>query len=166
MPLRIEFKRHGEPGRFSWRMEMKLSTKGRYGVRLMMDLAEHYTQGAISLKDISSRQEISEKYLWQLINPLKNAALISSTRGSQGGYTLSKLPSLITLKDILLVVEGPLSLVECTQKPALCHRSNHCAARDIWSQIADKLSETLGAFTLEHMIEKQDRMKQVISYNI
>lgn len=145
---------------------MKFSTKGRYGVRLMMDLAEHYGQGAISLKDISRRQEISEKYLWQLINPLKNAGLISSTRGSLGGYTLAELPSRITLKDILLVVEGPLSLVDCTKKPALCHRSNNCVARHVWSELADKLSETLGAFTLEHMIEKQDRMRQVVSNNI
>lgn len=146
---------------------MRLSTKGRYGVRLMIDLAEHYDQGPISLRDISHRQELSEKYLWQLITLLKNAGLISSTRGGRGGgYTLAELPSRITLKDILLVVEGSLCLVECTQKPALCHRSPSCVARDVWCEVSEKLSETLESFTLEHMLEKQDRMKHVISYNI
>ena len=145
---------------------MRLSTKGRYGVRLMIDLAEHYDQGVIPLKDISCRQEISEKYLWQLINPLKNAGLISATRGAQGGYALAEPPSKINLKDILLVVEGPLCLVECTQKPTACHRSSNCVARDVWSEIAEKLSETLESYTLEHMIEKKDRMEQALSYSI
>jgi len=145
---------------------MKLSTKGRYAVRLMMDLAEHYNQGAIVLRDIALRQEISEKYLWQLINPLKNAGMIVSTRGAQGGYCLTAPPECITLKDILLVVEGPLDLVDCTQKPVLCNRSNRCAARDVWTEISEKLHDILDSFTLKYMIDQQNRKEQVFSYNI
>lgn len=145
---------------------MKLSTKGRYGVRLMMDLASHYNQGTIALKDIALRQEISEKYLWQLVNPLKNAGLILSTRGSQGGYRLTAPPDSITLKDILLVVEGPLCLVDCTEKPALCDRSNRCAARDVWAEISGKLHELLDSFTLKYLIDQQNRKEQVFSYDI
>lgn len=145
---------------------MKLSTKGRYGMRIMIDLAEHYHQGTITLKDIASRQEISEKYLWQLVNPLKNAGLIISTRGSTGGYALARPPSRITLKEILLVVEGSLCLVDCTERPETCHRANYCAARDIWSEVAGKLSEILDSFTLEHMIEKQRVKNQTFSYCI
>ncbi|MBC8227953.1 Rrf2 family transcriptional regulator, partial [bacterium] len=87
---------------------MKLSTKGRYGVRLMIDLAIHYGEGNV-LKDIAERQEISEKYLWNLTVPLRIAGLINSTRGPRGGYTLAKHPSEITLKDVVHVLEGPLS---------------------------------------------------------
>ena len=98
---------------------MKLSTKGRYGVRLMFDLALHYGEGTVSLKDVAKRQGISEKYLWHLIPPLKNAGLINSTRGSQGGYVLAKPPHLISLKEILLVLEGSMCLVDCTEQPSL-----------------------------------------------
>lgn len=145
---------------------MKLSTKGRYGVRLMMDLADHYNQGTIALKDIAFRQDISEKYLWQLINPLKNAGLISSTRGAQGGYCLTEPPERITLKDILIVVEGPLSLVDCTRKPAVCDRSYRCAARDVWAEVSEKMAEMLDSFTLKHLIDRQNRKEQVFSYDI
>ena len=145
---------------------MKLSTRGRYGVRLMLDLAEHYHQGTITLGDVALRQDISEKYLGQLVNPLKNAGLISSTRGSAGGYRLSLPPSQITVKDILLVLEGGLCLVDCTERPGTCQRSGQCAARDVWSEIAEKLAEILESFTLEHLIEKQARKKQILTYNI
>src|SRR5450759_2500949 len=97
---------------------MKLSTKGRYGVRLMLDLASHFGEGPVILKQISQREEISEKYLWQLINPLKSVGLVRATRGAHGGYVLAKTPSEITVKDILQVVEGSLCIVECVEKPS------------------------------------------------
>jgi len=86
---------------------MKLSTKGRYGVRLMLDLAAHYGERPVLLKEISQREDISEKYLWHLITPLKSAGLIHATRGAHGGYELAKAPSEITVKDVFEVVEGP-----------------------------------------------------------
>jgi Rrf2 family cysteine metabolism transcriptional repressor len=134
---------------------MRLSTKGRYGVRLMLELAIHYGEGPILLKDISKKQEISEKYLWQLINSLKIANLINSTRGSHGGYTLAKSPAEINLNDIICVLEGKPSLVECIDNPSVCDRAEMCAARDIWDEVSDKISETLKAITLENMVDKQ-----------
>ena len=133
---------------------MKLSTKGRYGVRLMIDLAIHYGEGTV-LKDIAERQEISEKYLWNLTVPLRIAGLINSTRGSRGGYTLAKHPSEITLKDVVHVLEGPLSIVECVDNPELCKRFQTCIARDVWSDVSDKISQTLESTTLQDMLEKK-----------
>lgn len=134
---------------------MKLSTKGRYGVRLMVDLALRYGEGTISLKDIAERQEISEKYLWNLTGPLKIAGLIHSARGTQGGYTLSKQPSEITLKNIVRSLEGPLCIVECVDNPSLCKRANTCISRDVWCDVSDKISQTLESITLQDMVDKE-----------
>jgi Rrf2 family protein len=134
---------------------MKLSTKGRYGVRLMIDLALHYGEGPIFLKDIAKRQEVSEKYLWNLTMPLKIAGLINSARGPQGGYTLAKQPSEITLKDIVHVLEGPLCIVECVSNLSFCKRFQTCIARDVWRDISDKISQTLESITLQDMVEKK-----------
>ena len=100
---------------------------------MMFDLALHYGEGAVSLRDVARRQGISEKYLWHLIPPLKNTGLITATRGAHGGYVLAKPPHLISLKEILETVEGSMSLVECTDQPSLCNRSGSCVAREIWA---------------------------------
>jgi Rrf2 family protein len=145
---------------------MKLSTKGRYGVRLMLDLALHAGDGPVTLKDIAARQEISEKYLSNLIPLLKNAGFVHSVRGSQGGYTLARPPREITLEDILLVLEGSMCLVECIEKPLLCQRSGQCLMRDIWSEVTGKMREALGSFTLEAMMDRQMLKQTVRSYDI
>ena len=134
---------------------MKLSTKGRYGTRLMLDLATYYGKGPVALKDIAKRQEISEKYLWQLISPLKIAGLVNSTRGPSGGYTLAKKPSEITLNDIVSVLDGPLCIVDCVKDPSLCKRSANCVTREVWSETSEELSKVLASKTLEDMIRKQ-----------
>ena len=145
---------------------MKLSTKGRYGVRLMVDLALRYGEGPILLKDIAERQEISEKYLWQLISPLKSAGLINSTRGAHGGYMLAKPPAQITLKEIVVTLEGPMCLVECVDNPSLCSRADTCVSRDIWHQVSEKILQTLESVTLEYMVEKQKRKSEAFTYVI
>jgi Rrf2 family transcriptional regulator, cysteine metabolism repressor len=145
---------------------MKLSTKGRYGVRLMFDLAVNAGNGPVSLKEIAARQEISEKYLSNIIPPLKNAGLLRSARGAQGGYVLARNPRDITLKDILLVLEGSMCLVECTGQPELCNRSDACPVRGIWAEVAGKMLEALDSFTLESMVEKERNRKNVPSYAI
>ena len=145
---------------------MKLSTKGRYGVRFMFDLALHHRSGTVSLKDVARRQGISEKYLWHLIPPLKNAGLINSTRGSHGGYVLAKHPAEITLRQILTVLEGPMSLVECIDKPSMCERSESCIAREIWTEVVEKMLQSLDSFTLERMMEKQKGRDEAFTYNI
>ena len=144
---------------------MKLSTKGRYGVRLMLDLAIHYGGGAVVLKDVAARQDISEKYLWHLVNPLKNAGLIHSTRGAHGGYTLARSPREISLRDILTVLEGPMCLVECTESPSLCDRSESCIAREVWAEVTATMLEALDGFTLEQMVERY-RDRQGATYCI
>ena len=145
---------------------MKLSTKGRYGVRLMFDLALQAGDGPVTLKDIAARQEISEKYLSNLIPLLKNAGFVHSVRGSQGGYTLARPPRDITLKDILLALEGPMCLVECTEKPLLCQRSGECLMRDVWSEVTGKMLDALESFTLEALMERQKLKRSVLSYSI
>ncbi len=134
---------------------MKLSTKGRYGVRLMIDLAAHYGEGPVLLREIAKRQEISEKYLSNLINPLKATGLLEATRGVHGGYVLGKAPSQITMRDIVLAVEGPLCLVDCVQKPASCNRTSLCIARELWKEAADSMAEILGKYTLADMVARQ-----------
>ena len=138
---------------------MKLSTKGRYGARLMLDLALHYGQGAVLLKDVAQRQEISEKYLGHLIPPLKAAGLINSSRGAHGGYILAKPPQKITLDEVLRAVEGSLALVECVNAPKVCHRVSFCVTRDIWEEMGEKMIEVLESNTLQDMVDRQ-RQKQ------
>jgi Rrf2 family cysteine metabolism transcriptional repressor len=146
---------------------MKLSTRGRYGVRIMLDLALHYGEGPILLRDISKRQGISEKYLWQLINPLKTIGLISSTRGSHGGYVLAKPPGEISLKEIVRVLEGSLCLVDCIENPAVCERSQSCTSRDIWSEASNQISQILESMTLDKMVAKQRaKNREAVAYSI
>ncbi|OPY09528.1 MAG: HTH-type transcriptional regulator CymR [Syntrophus sp. PtaB.Bin001] len=121
----------------------------------MLDLALHYKEGPIFLKDIAQRQGISEKYLWQLIHPLKATGLINSTRGAHGGYVLAKEPGEISLKDIMQVVEGSLSLVDCVDNAAVCQRAETCITRDVWQEATQGMLQTLGALTLESMIKRQ-----------
>lgn len=134
---------------------MRLSTRGRYSTRLMIELAFHYGERLVLLKDISSSQEISLKYLAQLIMPLKIAGLIKASRGAHGGYFLSKHPKDIKLSEIIAAVEGPLNLVECVDNPAICNRSNFCATREIWTEISNKFFETLDSYTLQQIMERQ-----------
>ena len=146
---------------------MKLSTKGRDGVRLMLDIALHCAEGPVSLRAISKRQNITEKYLWHLINPLKSAGLIESTRGAHGGYVLAKPFSDISIKEIVRCLEGPLTLVECVEKPGTCSRSPSCVARDVWKEVADKISETLESITLKDIVEKHHNKKDAaVTYSI
>lgn len=140
---------------------MKLSTRARYGVRLMLELALKYGKGLVYLKDIAKEEEISEKYLSVIIIPLKAAGLVTSTRGAYGGYTLAKNPSEISLKEVVDILEGGTCLVDCVKDPTACSRSDTCASRDVWNILSNKMSETLSAMTLETLAgmsrEKADK---------
>ena len=138
---------------------MKLSTRSRYSARLMVELAFHYGERPVLLKDISSSQEISLKYLAQLMMPLKIAGLIKSSRGAHGGYFLSKHPKDIKLSEIIVAVEGPFNLVECVDNAAVCSRSDFCITREIWAEINNKFFETLDSYTLQQMMERQKEKK-------
>jgi len=132
----------------------------------MFDLALHVGDGPVTLKDIAARQEISEKYLSNLIPLLRNAGFVHSVRGSQGGYTLARPPRDVTLKDILLVLEGSMCLVECAEKPLICQRSEDCLMRDVWSEVNGKMLEALESFMLEGLMERQKLKTNVLSYSI
>lgn len=135
---------------------MKLSTRGRYSTRLMMELALHFGEGPVLLKDISKVQDISLKYLGQLIIPLKIAGLIKSTRGSHGGYFLSRPPEKINLYEVIKAVEGPIAFSECVDSPDICYRSKTCAAREVWGEATRQFNDTLGSITLAEMLKRQE----------
>ncbi len=145
---------------------MKLSTRGRYGVRLMLDLALHYGDGPVLLKDISKRQGISQKYLWNLINPLKTAGFVKSHRGAHSGYILAKEPSEVSLKDIMRVLEGSLCLVDCVESPSVCERSPSCVARDVWCLASENFLQTLESVTLAKMVAGHRSKGACVEYNI
>ena len=145
---------------------MKLSTRTRYGMRLMLALARNYGQGFVFLKDVAKGEDISEKYLSQIIIPLRGAGLVSSSRGVHGGYTLARSPAEITLRQIVEPLEGDC-LVDCVNSPAACPRVLTCASRDVWTLLGGKISETLSGITLEQLLHRdQDKVEQSTSQNI
>ncbi|MGA2158964.1 MAG: Rrf2 family transcriptional regulator [Dehalococcoidia bacterium] len=134
---------------------MKISTKGRYATRAMLDLAMHYGKKPVLLKDISARQDISLRYLEQIVSPLIAAKLISSTRGPKGGITLSRSPRKIKLSEIIELLEGPITPVDCVENPGVCTRAPSCAARDVWSDLARAMHGVLESTTLQDLVERQ-----------
>jgi Rrf2 family protein len=146
---------------------MKLSTRARYGVRLMIALAVNHGQGPVFLKDIAKGENISEKYLSIIMIPLRSAGLVNSIRGANGGYTLAKDPSQISMKDVVDVLEGDSCLVDCVKDPSACPRVPICVSRDVWAMIDGKISETLSGITLDALIKmKQEKSEQAIMHNI
>jgi len=146
---------------------MKLSTRARYGVRLMVELATSYDKGPVYLKDIAKIQSISEKYLSLIVIPLRTAGLVKSIRGAHGGYSLAKDPSKITMKEIVDVLEGDCSLVNCVKDPGTCPRVPICASHDIWTIIGEKISETLNSTTLSMLVKmNEEKAGKVIINNI
>lgn len=119
----------------------------------MMALALQFGKDPVFLKDIAKGEDISEKYLSQIIIPLRGVGLVNSIRGAHGGYNLSKEPWQITLKEIVDVLEGDSSLVDCVKNPAICARAPVCASHDIWAIVGNKISETLNSITLEMLIK-------------
>jgi Rrf2 family protein len=132
---------------------MRLSTRSRYGVRLMLELALNYNKGYTLLKKIARKEDISEKYLSQLVIPLKASGLIVSSRGAHGGYRLAKDPNLITIKDIVHILEGNISLVECVDNPSVCDRSSTCSTRTVWEMLDKKISDTLSSIALSDLVQ-------------
>ena len=146
---------------------MRISTRSRYGVRLMLKLALNYGNQPVFLKDIAKNEEISEKYLSQIIIPLKAKGLVTSFRGMNGGYVLEKPPLQINLREIVELLEGKVELLNCIASPATCSRVSICATRDIWDSLGEKIAQTLESVTLEDLIKKHNcKNQEVIMYNI
>jgi Rrf2 family protein len=136
---------------------MKLSTRSRYGVRLMARLALHYGMGAVLMRDISRQEGISEKYLGQIIIPRRGAGLVAGRRGAGGGYTLTRPPSEITVKDIVEVLEGDISIVPCAGHPDACSRKGACAATEVWEKLAGDVALVLDSYTLQDLADEAQR---------
>jgi len=120
---------------------------------MMLDLAAHHDQGPTPLRKIAKRQDLSVKYLEQLIIPLKAAGYIRSVRGARGGYTLARKPDKINVGQIIKVLEGGLSLVDCVEEPKLCEREKNCPTRDIWLRMSERLMEELSSLTLSDVLD-------------
>lgn len=134
---------------------MKISTKGRYSLRLMLDLAQHYEDGSLSLKDISERQNISKKYLEQIVPPLTKADLLISNRGHMGGYRLAKSPSEITVAAVVECTEGSLQPVSCMSDTSNeCPQQLECLTLPVWQGLYGVMSEYLESISLQDILDR------------
>jgi len=138
---------------------MKLSTKVRYGVRAMVDLALHSNGKPVLVQSIAERQEISRKYLENLLVSLKTAGIVRSLRGARGGYVLARPAEDITMEELVIALEGPPTLIDCLEDPAACHRVDFCATRDLWKEMTLSLRSLLKRTTLADLA---DRAKEKI----
>lgn len=134
---------------------MKLSTKGKYGVKALFELAMHEGAGPVSLKSIADRQGLSEHYLEQLAAPLRKAGLIVSVRGAQGGYVLSRPARQITVADVIRVLEGPIGFSDCTvenETPPDC--ASECVVRGVWEKVTQQIVSVLEGITLQDLVDQ------------
>ena len=134
---------------------MKLSTKGRYGTRALLDLALHWGEGPVLLKDIARRQEISLPYLEHLIAPLIEGGIVKSIRGPRGGVSLLEHPQKIKLNEVIQLLEGSIAPVECVDNPEAYPRSDLCVTRDIWHEVKKAMDGVLESTTLQDLVERQ-----------
>lgn len=132
---------------------MKLSTRGRYGTRLMVELAKHYGKGPINMGTISKNQNIPIKYLEQIIIPLKRADLIKSVRGPKGGHMLAKSPGKISVWEILTYLEGKLSLIDCVIDDSTCESSAECPIRPVWGEAYASMKKIFKKTSLKSVID-------------
>jgi Rrf2 family cysteine metabolism transcriptional repressor len=139
---------------------MRLSTRGRYGLRTLLDLAVHQDEGPVLLKDIARRQEFSLPYLEHLIAPLVAGGVVGTTRGARGGVLLLKPPAEVKLAEAVQLLEGSIAPVDCVNNPALCHRSAFCVTRDIWVEMNEAMNRFLGSMTLQDLVDRQKRKSQ------
>jgi Rrf2 family protein len=147
---------------------MKLSTKGQYATRALLDLALHSGESPILIKDISKREEISDSYLKQLFIPLKAAGLVRAVRGARGGFILARLPSQIKLIEIVQIMEGSTAPVECVDDPGICSRSEVCVTRGVWAEIKEATDNVLESTTLQDLVERQKEEEhgKAVTYQI
>jgi Rrf2 family cysteine metabolism transcriptional repressor len=131
---------------------MRISTRGRYGLRAMLELARGPREAPLPMSTLAERQGLSRKYLHALLTALKSAGLVHSLRGPGGGFLLARPPVQIKLSEILQAVEGPLSLVECVTDPRACNRSKQCPARRVWQDLSSAIENVLDDVTLGDMI--------------
>ena len=135
-------------------MDMKISTKGRYALRLMLDLALHSGGSAVSLRDAAARQEISDKYLEQIVTQLSRGGLVKSVRGAGGGYLLTRKPEEYTVGEILRQLEGELSPVSCLAGGCRCSRADQCVTIEVWQEIQAAVDGVVDRITLRDLVDR------------
>jgi Rrf2 family transcriptional regulator, cysteine metabolism repressor len=145
---------------------MKLSTRGRYGTRIMLEIALNPAREPILLKDIAQRQQISLTYLEHLIKPLVAAGLVRSSRGPRGGISLAKPADEIRLSEVLQLLEGSMAPVDCVNDPAACSRAALCVTRDVWGELKGVIDGYLESVTLQNLLERHKEKKNVGMYYI
>ena len=139
---------------------MKLSTKGQYGTRALLDLALQQHGEPVPLKDIAKRQQIPLQYLEHIITPLIAAGILRSIRGSKGGVLLARLPEEINLSEVIQILEVPIAPTECVNNPEICERSATCATRDVWDELKKAMQGVLEGTTLKDLVERQKKKEQ------
>lgn len=144
---------------------MKLSTRTRYGLRALLELAENYGKGPLQLKAIAEHQKISVKYLEQLMAVLKSTGIVRSVRGPSGGYVLAKSPKEIKVSDCFNCLEGPVITTECVDDSSFCTRSTDCIAKGLWTDVQNTVMDLLQSITLHSLIDRA-RQSNVVDYHI
>lgn len=145
---------------------MKLSTKGRYGLKAMFELSLNQEDGPVPLKFIAKKQSISDQYLEQIFSALKKSGLVTSVRGAQGGYLLAKEPKDITVGDILTVLEGPVSLSDCVLDEDVCENSGVCVTKIVWEKMKKGIDEVINSITLQDMINDHNKNQNKLNNDI
>lgn len=136
---------------------MKLSTRGRYATRALLDVALNQDEGPVRLRDVAERQRISLQYLEHLITPLIASGILRSVRGPHGGVLLVKSPDEITLSEVIQLVEGSIAPVECVSNPSLCDRSSSCVTRTVWEEMKTAIEKILNSTTIRDLMERQQQ---------
>lgn len=134
---------------------MKVSTKGDYGVRALVELAHHYGQGPVQSAEIASRQQVPETYLDQLLTTLRRAGFIRSVRGPQGGHALIRNPKEVRLSEVMTALEGSLAPIACVDDPDACTRTGGCVQREVWEQVRDATLQILESVSIGDLAEKE-----------
>jgi Rrf2 family cysteine metabolism transcriptional repressor len=142
---------------------MKLSTRGKYGVRAVFEIARHFGKGPITIKEIADRQGISFSYLEQILHKLGKAGLIESVRGPAGGYLLARKPADLTIGDIVRSLEGPIALSHCLDpgEHEECNQADDCVARMVWTKVGAKIEEALDSISFNDLLQQQPVRKPV-----
>jgi Rrf2 family transcriptional regulator, cysteine metabolism repressor len=143
----------------AWRYELKFSTRARYGMRAMLDLAENSGDKLVLLRDIAERQDISKRYLEHMMTLLRNRGLVVAERGASGGYRLARAPRDIKLDEIFEALEGELAPVDCVRDAAVCERSDDCAVRDLWCEVTAAMRDVLKGQTLADLKKRAERLR-------
>ncbi len=138
---------------------MKLSTKGRYGARAVLELALHYGSGPIMVREIAANQDISVRYLEHILNTLRATGLVNSTRGAKGGYELSKPPSMVKLGEIIRALEGPMDIVDCVHDKG-CPKTSTCVMCGVWNEVKTSIDAVIDRITVEEMVKRHKQMQE------